>query len=827
MSCEKDTEPTNFPPDVTTGRVENIYRKGATVWGTIHNPYGSIIESCGVEYSEDSLFRVSEKEVTTLSEQEMSVNITNLEPGKKYFCRFFAFSGYSYAYGETLKFQTQRNTPPVFGPTIVTNVGYSNFDVEAELLDDGGVDIIYAGFIWRRVTNETDTVSFENADRSIMKSVYQEKETIKDLYPGSLYVVRPYGIAGGVGYGECRYVRTEQTDETVLSSVTFTDTLGNTVGINASVLSEGTIAIEEYGFCYSTEQKVPTKDNLVINVQNVDNGKFSAVWENLKSEAKYYVRAYIRNANGEYVYGEVSEYVVPKHELLDVRTVEADSISTTGARIWGHVTANNVVVKERGFCWSETVAEPTLDKGQRIVVTTTDERFNASLETDPGITYYYRAYAINERDEVFYGEVSQFTSISISVPTVFANPATNVTETSATVSGGVTGSGEGTITRYGFCWSTTNAEPTTADSHQDMTGNAEAFSHTLDNLERGTTYYYRAYAENEKGIAYSEVRQFTTGITYAPTLSATTVTDITKTTATATATVEDNGGSEITERGFCISSETQSPTADNIKIVADGADGTFSVSVDALTEGTTYYIRAYAVNKNGIIYGPTTKFITVAIVLPTVFANPATNVTETSATVSGGVTNSGEGTITRYGFCWSKTNAEPTTADSHQDMTGSAEAFSHTLDYLERGTTYYYRAYAENEKGIAYSEVRQFTTQRIVNAPSVSDATISNIMQTSFTATATVTDDGRGTILEKGFCYMEGNGMPTTDNGKVLSTADGTTVTAIIDGLEAGKTYTVRAFVTNENGTAYSTPVVVTTKKSDPSIDDAVFPEKD
>lgn len=627
MSCEKDTEPTNFPPDVTTGRVENIYRKGATVWGTIQNPHGSIIVRCGVEYSEDSLFRVSEHKDAVLSEDEMSVELNSLNPGVKYFYRFFAFGGYNYAYGETRKFTTLKNSVPVFGPTIVTNTSYTSFDVEAKLLDNGGVDIIYAGFAWKRVTNETDTVSLENADRTIMKSVYQEKETIKDLYPGSIYVVRPYGIAGGVGYGKCYYVHTEQTEATLLSSVTFSDSTLTSVRANAEVLSEGTIAIEEYGFCWSTENDNPIIENLHVKIQDADNGKFNAVIENLRSEATYYVRAYVKNADGEYIYGEATQYEVPKHEVLEVYTVDSDSITTTGARIWGHVTANNVVVKERGFCWSETVAEPTLDNSQRIVVTTTDERYNATLNTKDGTTYYYRAYAINERGEVFYGEVRQFTTISLSLPTVIANPATNVTETSATVSGGVTGSGNGTVTRYGFCWSTANAEPTTADSHQDMMGNAEAFSHTLNNLERGTTFYYRAYAENEKGIAYSEVRQF--------------------------------------------------------------------------------------------------------------------------------------------------------------------------------------------------------TTQRIVNAPSVSDATISNITQTSFTAASTVTDDGRGTILEKGFCYMEGNGTPTTDNGKVLSTADGTAVTAVIDGLEAGKTYTVRAFVTNENGTAYSAPVVVTTKKSDPSIDDAVFPEKD
>lgn len=38
--CEKDTEPVNFAPKLTTGKVDGIFRTGATLFGEMVNPRG-------------------------------------------------------------------------------------------------------------------------------------------------------------------------------------------------------------------------------------------------------------------------------------------------------------------------------------------------------------------------------------------------------------------------------------------------------------------------------------------------------------------------------------------------------------------------------------------------------------------------------------------------------------------------------------------------------------------------------------------------------------------------------------------------------------------
>jgi hypothetical protein len=131
-----------------------------------------------------------------------------------------------------------------------------------------------------------------------------------------------------------------------------------------------------------------------------------------------------------------------------------------------------------------------------------------------------------------------------------------------------------------------------------------------------------------------------------------------------------------------------------------------------------------------------------------------------------------------------------------------------------------YRGY----KGLIDGEVKEFTTRYIVNPAVLSAVTVTNIAQTTLTATATLTDDGRGIISEMGFCYVTGTGTPTVNDTKLTVPVGGATLTRDFSSLTPGTTYTIRAYAVNENGTAYSEPVTITTKKNNPSEDDAEFP---
>lgn len=100
-----------------------------------------------------------------------------------------------------------------------------------------------------------------------------------------------------------------------------------------------------------------------------------------------------------------------------------------------------------------------------------------------------------------------------------------------------------------------------------------------------------------------------------PIVKSTELSAVTTTTASTGGLVTSDGGSDVVSRGVCWST-VPFPTIDNSKIAAGAGTGSFSIVISGLTENTTYYARAYAINKAGIGYGNEISFTTVHIVIP-------------------------------------------------------------------------------------------------------------------------------------------------------------------------------------------------------------------
>jgi len=87
------------------------------------------------------------------------------------------------------------------------------------------------------------------------------------------------------------------------------------------------------------------------------------------------------------------------------------------------------------------------------------------------------------------------------------------------------------------------------------------------------------------------------------------VTYITTTTAICGGNVTADGGAAVTARGVCWST-TQNPTTANSKTTNGTGLGTYTSVITGLSPNTTYYVRAYATNANGIAYGEQKSFKT-------------------------------------------------------------------------------------------------------------------------------------------------------------------------------------------------------------------------
>lgn len=95
----------------------------------------------------------------------------------------------------------------------------------------------------------------------------------------------------------------------------------------------------------------------------------------------------------------------------------------------------------------------------------------------------------------------------------------------------------------------------------------------------------------------------------APVLSTTEVAEITANTATSGGNITNSGGTIVTARGVCWSTN-ENPTIDDNKTEDGAGAGSFTSSVTDLEPTTTYYLRAYATNSTGTAYGNTVSFIT-------------------------------------------------------------------------------------------------------------------------------------------------------------------------------------------------------------------------
>lgn len=191
-----------------------------------------------------------------------------------------------------------------------------------------------------------------------------------------------------------------------------------------------------------------------------------------------------------------------------------------------------------------------------------------------------------------------------------------------------------------------------------------------------------------------------------PTVAITSVGGVTGTSASIVCNVSASGGSSVSKRGVCWST-SQNPTVGNSHTTDGSGTGSFTSNITGLSVGTTYYVRAYATNGVGTVYGTQRSIRTAS--LPTVTTSTVTNITMSSAACGGDVISDGGSSVTARGVCWS-TSQNPTISDSHTSDGGGTGVFTSNLTGLVANTIYHVRAYATNSVGTAYGGQKSFMT---------------------------------------------------------------------------------------------------------------------
>ena len=689
------------PPSVSTVEIGSVTATTASVLGNVSDNGGAELIECGVCWGLNANPSTSGShqaaEETALG--VFSVSISGLTPNTTYHVRCYAINEKGTVYGEDLSFITTEGLP-VLTTSGITNITATSAKGGGEVTDEGASTVSERGICWSTSHNPTINDSHANSGTGTGSFTVE----MNGLTPNATYYVRAYAKnQQGTAYGaEVSFAALEGLPVVVTQEVT--DITSSSGKGHGEVTDQGGSAVTERGVCWSTEPS-PTVSGSHGH-SGTGTGEFEISISNLMPGTTYYVRAYAKNSQG-LAYGENKTFTTGANKPT-VATSDATSITQTTAQGGGEVSDDGgATVTERGVCWS-TSHSPTVSDAHSSSGTGMGSFTVEMNSLEPGTKYYIRAYATNSQGTA-YGSEKSFTT-QAGLPTVITGEISNITQTTAKGGGNVTDDGGASVTERGICWSTSH-NPTTSGSQANSGTGTGNYTVSMTGLTANTKYYVRAYAINSQGTSYGNELSFTTSLNVSsPTVTTSQVTEITETTATGGGNVTADGNATVTERGICWST-SHNPTTNGSHASSGTGTGSFTVNITGLTSGTTYYVRAYAINSAGTSYGSEVSFTTlVTVTPPTVTTSQVTNIGQTTATGGGNVTSDGNATVTERGICWN-TSHNPTTSGSHAAASsGGTGTFTVNMTGLTANTTYYVRAYAKNSAGTVYGSEVSFMT---------------------------------------------------------------------------------------------------------------------
>lgn len=398
--------------------------------------------------------------------------------------------------------------------------------------------------------------------------------------------------------------------------------------------------------------------------------------------------------------------------VVEIKSGNLKAVTYDSALFEGKVVIGNP--KEIGVCWGLN-PNPTIDDSS-ISMGLESRTFECTITgLSEGTQYYVRAWAKTADNTIVYGEQKQCVTMAHGRPVVYVMDIQDITEVNAIIVSKMLVDGGLEISDYGVVYGTeegVDLQKGTAIS-LDVTGNS--VKTLIEGLSDNQTYYVKSFVIANNEAVYSKEVSFTTEMYAAPTIQMET-SNVTGESFEAKVSVSSGTPLPILEYGLVYDLQS-SPSVENAtKVVLGEGDGNHTQEVGDLKDDATYYVRPYAINKNGVYYGEETLVLTLSnkAMIATV---QTTFVTAHRAKIGGDILSLGlkNVPIIEAGICWSTTSS-PTVDDStvKSTVTEVGEFEPLQLFCLNPSTKYYARAYVTNEYGTNYGEEVTFTTREAV-----------------------------------------------------------------------------------------------------------------
>lgn len=544
---------------------------------------------------------------------------------------------------------------------------------------------------------------------------------------------------------------------TVIANATGTCTLR---ADSAAVGSYGSAASVFRSFTIRSSATAPVNNggNLVTGTRTVCNTLTAQLGEWGDGGAAITSTTYQWLRNGSNITGATGSTYAPvsadSGQQISFRVTRTNSVGATSG------TSNAVVVQDlrlSAIALSDGVVSPTFDScsysytssttNDTLTITGTLAAAGQTLQISGSSVISGRPsqeLALSQGANtisivVSNGSLTQTTTLVVTLvegPEVFILAPSTLSATTATIRGLATANTSDNLVAN-FVWSTNpdlSGSTSAVASPGTATGNSETqFSADLSGLSGGVTYYYALIIGETQSVTYS----FTTP--NAPIVFSSPASDISKTAATLSASVNDNTVTTTvyfqiaTSSGAVSSSPLQ--TLNFTGSLVSGVETSASAEVSGLRPGTKYYFRAVGTNAVGTNYGSILSFTTLADA-PEVTASAAIDITATTATLPGSILANGANTsqiVLKYSTAADLSGATSVTPTPSAAFGVIERQLEYRISGLTQGVTYYYRYEATNSVGTGVSAIVSFVT---VPAPEV---TITGPSAVSSSDTVTLT----------------------------------------------------------------------------------------
>jgi hypothetical protein len=478
--------------------------------------------------------------------------------------------------------------------------------VHSSVLDDGGSAVLVRGICWGRTPSPAlgGTCVSEGPGGGDFLAM------ATGLTAATGYHVRAYAQnALGTGYGEDLAFTTAvpplaTVTTAAVSSAAFTGATGG-----GAVLDDAGAPVTSRGVCWSTAASPGIGGTCYSEAAGL--GTFTAPITGLVPATGYHVRAFAVNAGGA-SYGNDQTFTTPAATIPVLSTRAVGGISSDLAGSGGVIASDGgSAITAKGVCWSLNPS-PTIANSKTVDGAGAASFTSTLTGLAPLTGYHVRAYAVNARGTA-YGDDLTFTTTDLvnpgpSAPVVGTAHSTITGGSTASSGGYVSNDGGSTVTARGVCWST-SPNPTVANScSTDGGAGVGAFSASVTGLGGcGVVYYLRAFATNTTGTGYGNQNSVSTGLL--PVVSTAAVSGIGTTGAASGGTIVDDGGCAITAKGVAWS-WSPNPTTASSKTSDGTGSAPFTSTLTGLFSNLSYYVRAYATNSVGTVYGDQQAFTT-------------------------------------------------------------------------------------------------------------------------------------------------------------------------------------------------------------------------